>query len=226
MNLSIGFALGALAATQAFAGGKPVAVVELFTSQGCSSCPPANANLIRLREKPGVLPLSFSVTYWDRLGWKDIFGKQQFTERQYAYEPRLGESGPFTPQMVVNGRRSTVGFDLSQVEHIIDSTPLGEAPMIKLTDHNVTVQSSAGRSEKADVWLVRYEARVIDVPVARGENSGHTLPHANVVRDLIRLGAWAGSRVEFDLPATRDSLRTAILVQEPDAGPILAAVTD
>jgi len=99
----------ALAATSglARAGGRPI-VVELFTSQGCSSCPPANANLIELSRRSDVLALSFAVTYWDRLGWTDIFGKPEFTGRQYAYEPALGEAGPFTPQIIVEGRSSVV----------------------------------------------------------------------------------------------------------------------
>src|SRR5262249_57419236 len=90
-------------ALSAEAGTRPV-VVELFTSQGCSSCPPANANLIELSKRSDVLALSFSVTYWDYLGWKDIFGKPEFTERQAVYEPALGERGSFTPQMVIDGR--------------------------------------------------------------------------------------------------------------------------
>jgi hypothetical protein len=114
-------AMVALHATSdvAEAGQKKLVVVELFTSQGCSSCPPANANLIKLRDRPDVLSLSFSVTYWDRLGWKDVFGRPEFTDRQAAYEPGLGERGPYTPQMVVNGAKSGVGADFAQVEQLI-----------------------------------------------------------------------------------------------------------
>jgi hypothetical protein len=89
-------------------------VVELFTSQGCSSCPPANANLIKLSKRDDVLALSFAVTYWDYLGWKDSFGKREFTDRQAVYEPALGQSGSYTPQMVVNGRTTTVGNNLAE----------------------------------------------------------------------------------------------------------------
>src|SRR6476659_2571372 len=96
--ISIGATVAASYPLNSIAGDKPLTVVELFTSQGCSSCPPANANLIELSKRPDVLALSFAVTYWDYLGWKDIFGKPEFTERQTVYEPALGESGPFTPQ--------------------------------------------------------------------------------------------------------------------------------
>jgi hypothetical protein len=98
----------------ASAADRPLTVVELFTSQGCSSCPPANANLIKLSKRDDVLALSFAVTYWDYLGWKDSFGKREFTDRQAVYEPALGQSGSYTPQMVVNGRTTTVGNNLAE----------------------------------------------------------------------------------------------------------------
>src|SRR5262245_51564795 len=100
------------------ADGQPT-VVELFTSQGCSSCPPANANLAILSDRPGILALSFGVTYWDQLGWKDTFAKPEFTARQVTYEGPLNRDGPFTPQMVVDGRTDTVGNRLADVEGLI-----------------------------------------------------------------------------------------------------------
>ncbi|MER8459093.1 DUF1223 domain-containing protein [Mesorhizobium sp. M0027] len=164
------------------AAGQTLTVVELFTSQGCWSCPPANANLIKVKDQPGVLALSFNVTYWDYLGWKDTFGKEEFTQRQVRYEPSLGRSGPFTPQVVVNGR--------------------------------------------ADVWLVHYRQGVVEVPVARGENTGRTLPHANVVHSLTRLGSWTGDATALPLPAAASGLSTAVLVQVPGGGPILGAAAN
>src|SRR5579871_4121978 len=115
-------AVGALALaslSQPAAAENRLTVVELFTSQGCSSCPPANANLAALSERPGILALSFSVTYWDRLGWKDTFGRPDYTARQEAYEASLGEPGPFTPQMVIDGRKSLVGAELGEVERVV-----------------------------------------------------------------------------------------------------------
>src|ERR1700692_3853922 len=99
---------------QAAAGGQPT-VVELFTSQGCSSCPPANANLAALSDRPDVLALSFGVTYWDQLGWEATFPKQDFTARQIAYEAPLNHDGPFTPQIVVDGHADTIGNHLSAI---------------------------------------------------------------------------------------------------------------
>jgi hypothetical protein len=212
-------------AVSAEAGTRPV-VVELFTSQGCSSCPPANANLIELSKRPDVLPLSFAVTYWDYLGWKDIFGKPEFTERQAVYEPALGEAGAFTPQMVIDGRKSTVGFRLSDVEALIAETRAAEEPAIDLGTSEVKVGAGKAPSDGADVWLVRYDPKLVEVPVARGENSGTTLPHSHVVHELALLGSWKGDVSSFAVPANAQGLRTAILVQERRGGPILSVKTD
>jgi hypothetical protein len=218
--------LGLAAATGfARAGGRPI-VVELFTSQGCSSCPPANANLITLSQRPDVLALSFAVTYWDRLGWKDIFGKPEFTGRQYAYEPALGEAGPFTPQIIVEGRSSVVGASLQEVEELIAAQKVDAGPFVRLDKDLATIGAGKAPKGGADVWLVRYESGVINVPVKRGENSDQTLPHGHVVRTLTRLGGWSGEPADFSLTGPADGLRTAILVQTRQGGPILAATTD
>src|SRR5262245_17663625 len=132
-------------------------VVELFTSQGCSSCPPANANLIELGRRDDVLTLSYSVTYWDYLGWRDTFGKEQFTNRQATYEPGLGERGPFTPQMVINGRISTVGNRLSEVEALLKDAASTGGPKVTFDDRYVTVGHGKAPANGADIWLVRYE---------------------------------------------------------------------
>jgi hypothetical protein len=205
---------------------RPPYVLELFTSQGCSSCPPANANLIRLRERPDVLALSFAVTYWDSLGWKDIFGRPEFTRRQETYEPPLGHSGPFTPQMVVNGERDTVGADIGEIQPLLAGAHLAAAPSVDLSGSHVGIGAGAAPQGGADVWLVRYDARVIDVPVTRGENAGHTLPHANVVREFTRLGKWDGAPASFNVAQADGALRTAVLVQLPGGGRILSAATD
>jgi hypothetical protein len=207
------------------AGTRPVVVV-LYTSQGCSSCPPANANLIELSKRPDVLALSFAVTYWDYLGWKDIFGKPEFTERQAVYEPALGEQGSFTPQMVIDGRASTVGFRLSDVEALIATVRADEQPTIDLGKSEVRIGAGKAPSDGADVWLVRYDPNLVEVPVARGENSGATLPHSHVVHALERLGTWKGDASSFAVPADSRGLRTAVLVQEQRGGPILSAKTD
>ncbi|TGV96525.1 DUF1223 domain-containing protein, partial [Mesorhizobium sp. M2D.F.Ca.ET.145.01.1.1] len=140
-----------------------------FTSAGRSSCPPANANLIKVKDRPGVLALSFNVTYWDYLGWKDTFGKQEFTQRQVSYEPPLGHDGPFTPQVVVNGHADVVGAAPGEIEHLITATAKTGGPSLSLDGGKVAIGAGAAPGGKADVWLVRYTKGVVEVPVARGE---------------------------------------------------------
>ncbi|MER9871842.1 MULTISPECIES: DUF1223 domain-containing protein [unclassified Mesorhizobium] len=219
------FSATVLSATGA-AAGQTQTVVELFTSQGCSSCPPANANLIKVKDRPGVLALSFNVTYWDYLGWKDTFGKEEFTQRQVRYEPSLGRSGPFTPQVVVNGKADAVGARPGEIEQLISSGGHADGPSLSLADGTVSIGAGPVPGGKADVWLVRYGKGVVEVPVARGENTGRTLPHANVVHSLTRLGNWTGDATALPLPATTGGLSTAVLVQVPGGGPILAAATN
>ena len=201
-------------------------VVELFTSQGCSSCPPANANLIELARRNDVRALSFAVTYWDYLGWKDSFGKPEFTDRQVTYEPGLHQQGPYTPQMVINGTTTAVGNNLAEVVRLVEDAAQAAGPQITIVGPSVTVAAGDAPPSGADVWLVQYEPGVINVPVARGENTGRTLPHAHVVRALEHLGAWAGSALSFQLPERASGLRTAILVQATRGGHILAASTE
>lgn len=213
----------------AVAAARPLTVVELFTSQGCSSCPPANANLIRLKDEPGVLALSFSVTYWDYLGWKDTFGRKDYTARQETYEAPLGQSGAFTPQMVIDGRISLVGRDLAKVQSAIRKSavhPRVGAPAIAINTSSVSVSAGASPFRPADVWLVRYDPHVVKVAIRRGENTGRMLPHGNVVHDLVHLGRWSGSAASFPLRPVQVGEKTAILVQSPHGGPILAAATD
>ncbi len=199
-------------------------VLELFTSQGCSSCPPANANLAALSARPDVLALSFGVTYWDYLGWKDTFAQPMFTERQKTYERALGHDGPFTPQIVVNGHADVVGADRGEIEHLIAAQPASHGPDIQLSGDVVFVAAMPNAKRKTDVWLVRYDPRVIQVPVSSGENSGVTLPHKNVVRSLTNLGVWNGAAASFHLPPASEGLSTAILVQTANGGPILSAL--
>ncbi len=219
-RLSLTAAALVFAAAVPASAAQPV-VVELFTSQGCSSCPPANASLAAVADRPGVLALSFGVTYWDYLGWKDTFAQPQFTARQVAYEPGLHQSGPFTPQIVVNGSADTVGNNRSDVERLIAGAHLA-GPAIALNGNAVSVAAAPAQGA-VDVWLVRYDPRTIEVSVARGENEGVTLPHRNVVRELTRLGAWSGAAATYPISPTPAGLLTAVLVQKPHGGAILAA---
>ncbi|MGX9146797.1 DUF1223 domain-containing protein [Mesorhizobium sp. 128a] len=221
-----GLLAASLLSSMGTAFAQPLTVVELFTSQGCSSCPPANANLIKVKDKPGVLALSFNVTYWDYLGWKDTFGREEFTQRQVRYEPSLGRSGPFTPQVVVNGGADAVGAAPGEIEQLISSSGGTKGPSLSLDGGKIAIGAGSAPGGKADVWLVRYNKGVIEVPVARGENTGHTLPHANVVHSLTKLGSWNGEAATLKLPAPSAGLSTAVLVQTPGGGPILAAAAD
>lgn len=200
-------------------------VVELFQSQGCSSCPPANANVGAIADRPEVLALSFSVTYWDDLGWKDTFATPAYTARQWDYAHGLGHPNVFTPQVVVNGRKDGVGVDPRALAALIRQADRGDAgPALEIAGPAVRIGAAAAPARPADVWLARYDPRVIQVPIRRGENGGKTLPHKNIVRQLVRLGAWSGQAENFRLPPTADpALKTAILIQAGKGGPILAA---
>jgi hypothetical protein len=200
------------------------AVIELFTSQGCSSCPPANANLRVLADRPDVLALSFNVTYWDYLGWKDTFAQAAFTQRQRDYEGPLGEHGPYTPQMVVDGKFETVGDSRAEIEKLIARSDRKIEPTLTLTADHVAI--GTGAPGAATVWLVRYDPRTIAVPVGRGENAGVTLPHRNVVRALTNLGEWHGASAQFALPPAPAGLKTAILIQNGTGGEIIAVARD
>ncbi len=199
-------------------------VVELFQSQGCSSCPPANANVSALSERPDVLALSFAVTYRDNLGWKDTFAAPAYTARQWNYAHAFNRENVFTPQVVINGRRDGVGVDPAELRALLIAGDRGVGgPVVSIGAGSVAI--SAGPARKAaDVWLVRYDPRIVRVPIKRGENAGRTLPHKNVVRELTRIGRWSGSAEKLTIPVAADSvLRTAVLIQSPGGGPILAA---
>ncbi|HEY2661270.1 MAG TPA: DUF1223 domain-containing protein [Caulobacteraceae bacterium] len=198
-------------------------VVELFQSQGCSSCPPANANAIALSDRPDLLVLSFGVTYWDQLGWKDTFASPRFTERQWDYAHALRHTQVWTPQVVVNGRADVVGVRRNELEALIHREDRGATgPDISFQGDRVAI--TAGSAHRgAEVLLVRYDPNIVQVPIQRGENGGKTLPHKNVVKDLIRLGAWSGAAQSFQLPAGPVGLKSAVLIQDGAGGPIVAA---
>lgn len=199
-------------------------VVELFQSQGCSSCPPANANVNTLIDRPEVLALSFGVTYWDKLGWRDSFARPEYTARQWDYAQAAGRGNVATPQVVINGGRQTiVGANPAQLAAAIASAgaPKGGP---KITTAPGAVELAGGPGAPSTVWLVRYDPRVRQVAIKAGENGGRTLPHRAVVRQLVALGQWQGAPVRFSLPkASEAGLASAVLVQRGKGGPITAA---
>jgi hypothetical protein len=217
-------AAASIGGCSASAGARPV-VVELFQSQGCSSCPPANANLATVADKPGVIALNFSVTYWDGQGWKDTFAQPKFTARQWDYAHAFGRGNVFTPQIVVDGKHDGVGADAGDFARLVGSGAADAAgPAVSLTADKVTVGAGSKPPANADVWLVRYDPRVLQVPIKGGENGGRTLPHKDIVRELVRIGGWNGTAETLPLPpASQPGLEAAILVQARHGGPVLAA---
>ncbi|MFM9977804.1 MAG: DUF1223 domain-containing protein [Sphingomonadaceae bacterium] len=202
------------------ASASPV-VLELYQSQGCSSCPPALAVLDKVAARPDVLALNFAVTYWDQLGWKDRFAKPEFTARQWEYARSGGRGNVQTPQLIVNGQAAILGSRPQEVDATIAAQrPAAGAPAITGTPGSVTV--GAGRG-KATVWAADYNPRRLDVPIRAGENGGRTLGHRNIVTRMTALGTWTGSPARFALPALGAGEARAILVQSGKGGPIVAA---
>lgn len=198
-------------------------VVELFQSQGCSSCPPANADLNAIADRADVLALSFAVTYWDRLGWKDTFGSPRFTARQQDYA-NAGQGEVATPEFIVDGAQAVVGSNRRALEVAISRAGARNGgPEISASPSGIRIAPVAA-SGSATVWLVRYDPRTRQVPIRAGENGGRTLPHRNIVRELAKLGDWTGPAASFPLPAAHETgLATAVFVQRGSGGPIVSA---
>lgn len=198
-------------------------VVELYQSQGCSSCPPAIANLNALADRPDLLTLTFAVTYWDQLGWKDTFASDAQTARQWDYARAVHHDQVWTPQVVVDGRTDVVGAQHGQIEGALKAVRPRTGPGLTLAADSVAVGRGTAPAGGADVWLVRYDPRTIAVAIRAGENGGRTIGHRNVVRQLVKLGRWSGTPETLKLPAAAPGLSTAVLVQMA-GGPILSAV--
>jgi hypothetical protein len=206
--MSLGLIAG-LSPVAGFAAERPV-VVELFTSQGCDSCPPANAYLNELsKQRRDVLALAFHVTYWDRLGWKDPFSLEAATQRQAVYGRRFGD-GSYTPEMVVDGAASMVGSHRGDVGSAIENAKSGD---------QVSIEVGAG-SGSGRVLLVGFDHEHTTA-ISRGENSGRTLTEANVVRSIRPVGQWSGTvlRINERFPDGQDC---AVVLEAPD-GRIIGA---
>ena len=205
-------------------------VVELFTSQGCSSCPPADAFLGELAKRPDVIALGFHIDYWDYIGWKDPFAQPEFTNRQRDYARALGARYVYTPQMVVDGVSHTTGSAVDAVERLIATRRNAPKVSVRLTrepDGDIAVEiSSADFGGPADVWFVGFE-RTRSTEVRRGENSGRRLTNYRVVRKLTRLGGWNRAATTFTVPADEiGGDGCAVLVQAEGQGEILGAATE
>jgi hypothetical protein len=205
---------------------RPV-VVELYTSQGCSSCPPADALLGELARLPNVIALAFHVDYWDSIGWRDRFSVPEAVQRQLRYVDTLGLSSAFTPQVVVDGRSSFVGSDRRRIVAALAET-LDTIPIEADVAHGeLTVTLPERRDQSGyDVNLVAYLPEA-STPVGRGENSGRTLAEFNIVRQFRRLGVWNGEKNMIRVPLDSfpaEATRIAILLQRSQQGPIAGSV--
>lgn len=207
--------------------------VELFTSQGCSSCPPADKLIGTYAQRSDVVALSYPVDIWDYLGWRDTLANPKFTHRQRSYATARGDGNVYTPQAVINGRVHVVGSDAAAIQQALESTRAALAsetvPLTATTARGV-IKVTAGATgkpgdAKGTLWLAIVQPR-IDVDVKGGENNGHHLVYYNVVRDLMPVGMWSGAPLTVELPANdllRPDERCAVLLQAGKGGPILSA---
>jgi hypothetical protein len=199
----------AMAAVPAACAGEPRAVIELFTSQGCSSCPPADRLMGELARDPSLVVLSLPVDYWDYLGWKDTLALRDNTSRQRAYSVARGDRDVYTPQVVVNGLVHVLGSDKAAIERAIDETRQSASPLslhvtVHVADGMVTVKVPATEDQtgRGEVWLCPVTTNV-PVKIERGENTGHTLIYHDVVRRWVKLGDWSGKAETFTLPLSK-----------------------
>jgi hypothetical protein len=214
----------ALSGASARAGDRPI-VVELFTSEGCSSCPPADALLAELATHPDVLALSFHIDYWDGLGWKDPFSSREATRRQERYKTLLDLATIYTPQIVVDGRWQAVGSDRAEVERALDLARRdhGNVPVALAIDRgNAQIKLGAvGDAVSASVLLIGFDRRHVD-KVKGGENGGRTLANVDVVRGVDEIG----SAREIVTPIRWQCDRVAAIVQAKDGRILGVAVSD
>lgn len=225
-----------IAASASVANAKPVsAVIELFTSQGCSSCPPADALLQEFAKRGDVLALSMPVDYWDYLGWKDTLASPANSQRQRDYALLRGDRMVYTPQIVVNGIADAPGYDRNIINNKIEATNASlasekvdlevESSGEKLIV-NVAAADDSAVNRSGTLWLLLFEAKV-EVPIERGENAGRTIHYTNVVRQMTPVGTWNGEEAEFSLPKmdvmSRGHEGCAVLLQAGPTGPILGA---
>ena len=239
-TIAIATALACAVSMPAFAG-EPRALVELFTSQGCSSCPPADRLMGQLAHDSSLVTLSLPVDYWDYLGWKDTLALHGNSNRQRAYAITRGDRQVYTPQAVINGIAHALGSDKAAIENAIARTHRNAAPLalsVKLTvaDGKVTVHVPAAEHGSGNVWLCPVTEKA-QVKIGRGENRGRTLIYYNVVRRWLHLGDWNGKAEDFAIPLAKipnaefslnDVDHVAVIVQSGAAakpGLVLGAAT-
>ena len=213
---------------------KGASVIELFTSQGCSSCPEADQLLNWLAKRPDVIALSFPVSYWDYLGWKDTLARPENTERQRNYAKVLGDGEVYTPQAIVNGMQNCLGNSLADIETAVKTTKplLGKEAVplsVRLEGGRLIIDAggapSGSRYQKGKVWIASVLSS-LSVQIKRGENAGNVVTYTNVVRDLTEAGEWRGAPVSYAVPLnslSKDGDMLVVFLQTGDLGPIVAA---
>jgi hypothetical protein len=231
---------GFMIATAAAQAGEARAVLELFTSQGCSSCPPADRLVGHFANDPSVVALSVPIDYWDYLGWRDTLANPAHSARQRAYARARGDGQVYTPQIVVNGSADALGSDQGAIERAIAQTDrksgVMSLPVVVAVNSgtlNVSVSGTDKASAAAEVWLCAL-TKAVPVAIGRGENRGRTVTYHNVVRNWLKLGTLTGAQSNWNVPIAQIKAEgidaVAVMVQEGShdkPGIILgAALTD
>lgn len=210
--------------TAAKAATAPI-LLELFTSQGCSSCPPADAFAAQLVNNPNLKVISLNVDYWDYLGWKDTLAMPEFTRRQMDYAHARGDMDVYTPQMVINGKAHAVGSNHSEVEAAIAAAQPATELQVAVSDREFKITLPNPTSIEATLWMMKIAPQV-DVNIERGENAGKLMTYHNVVRKMTKLATWNGTDKILNVPhsgiANADLANTTIIVQNGLVGPVIA----
>jgi hypothetical protein len=234
--VALGAIAAALTAGVSASAAEPRAVIELFTSQGCSSCPPADKVLGDLSRDPTLVALTLATDIWDYLGWKDTLAVAGHSKRQKAYSHARGDREVYTPQVVVNGAIQTLGSDPAAIERAItqsrrNAATLSQPLTLTIDNGRLTVAAPAvaapaanGEASKSDasaeVWLCPL-SKAVEVAIGRGENTGHTITYHNVVRRWVKLGIWKGNAETWSIPIadfkTEDVDAVAVVLQNGSA---------
>jgi hypothetical protein len=224
-------------ASHASAQAEPRAVIELFTSQGCSSCPAADKLLGELAGDPSLVPISVPIDYWDYLGWKDTLADARFSARQKAYSHVRGDRDVYTPQVVVNGSAKVIGSDRAGIETAIKDTEKATGVMsvpvtMALSGKQINVSVAASKAPSVahgEVWICSI-SKAVPISIGRGENRGKEITYHNVVRNLLKVGDWNGSSGSWTVPLeniSREGVDAAVVYLQDGnrdkPGPMLGA---
>jgi hypothetical protein len=236
LALGAGLCAAGLASRLGFAGQRPV-VIELFTSQGCSSCPAADAFMEELKAIDRVVAMSFNVDYWDYLGWRDTLASPANSQRQYSYAKTRGDMDVYTPQVIIDGNTHFVGSNKAVIKAAIDRSlnssramwiPMSVSGTAKELAIFVDAAPQGMHAQDATVWFMSIAPRIA-VKIERGENSGRDILYHNVVRKLVPAGTWHGKPVTLTLP--KDDLMArcckgcVALLQTRSVGPVIGCAT-